>query len=108
MGNARPSLFRDLLTVAASAPSRRNEGEKPAEPGQRQDVRRLLLLIAVHDYGVAGLQRDVLLRAGFSFEDALDVDLQCLSAAVAQLAEHDHAGLVTSVGEAAGSGDGLQ
>src|SRR5215510_4966221 len=101
MGNARPSLFRDLLTVAASAPSRRKEGGKPAEPSQRQDVRRLLLKTAVHDYGVAGLHRDVLLRAGLSFDDALDVDLQGLRAAVARLAEHNHARLITRVGDAA-------
>src|SRR5262245_22773310 len=91
-----------------SAPSHRNEREKASESSQRQDVRHLLLCITVHDYGVAGLQRDVLLRAGFSIEDVLDVDLQRLSAAVAQLAEHNHAGLVARVGDTAGSDDSLQ
>src|SRR2546426_4711859 len=102
-------LIPQAPTVIVSASSsRRNEREKASEPGERQDVGHLLLGVAVHDHGVAGLQSDVFLRPGLSFENALDVDLKRLSAAVAQLAEHNHAGFVARVGDAAGSSDGLQ
>src|SRR5687767_3415380 len=109
MENGTLYPFRDLLTVPVSAPpSHRDEGEKASESGEGQNIGLVLLAVAVHDHGVAGLQRDVFLCLGISFENALDVDLQRLSAAVACLAEHNHAGFVARVGDTAGSGDGLQ
>src|SRR5215510_96717 len=93
---------------APSSPSHRDEREKASESGERKDISHLLPGVAVHDHSVAGLQRDIFLRPGLSFENAFDVDLKRLSAAVAQLAEHNHAGFVARVGDAAGSGEGLQ
>src|SRR5215510_3648601 len=95
-------------TVVSVSASGREEREKASESGEGQDVGQLLPGVAVHDHGIAGLQRDIFLRPGLSLENALDVDLKRLSAAVAQLAEHNHAGFVARVGDAAGSDDGLQ
>src|SRR5262245_53780114 len=79
--------------LSLAPPSCRNEREKARESGERQDVRQFLPGVAVHDHGVAGMQGDVFLLSGLSFEDAFDVDLQGLGAAVAGGAEYNHAGL---------------